>query len=190
MISVGKCCLLIFPAEVGASIILGDKGTSICSYSLNTFLRLSEAAACLGGLICVIPGCGLQEWSCGLKSVSFVCQSVEGRALSCGGLCIPVCPEEVTNHQAMGPSRCTNGSDGDCFLRSGLLFVLATRNNMAAVGRSKLVTVGLLPPFSSNLLSPHTGVAFELFLQGQVGSCFEDLICGSSQVLVFNLCLL
>jgi len=63
LISIGKCCLLIFPAEVGASFILGDKTTSVFSDSLNRFLGLHEAAARLWGIICVSPGCGLQEWS-------------------------------------------------------------------------------------------------------------------------------
>lgn len=47
LISVGKFCLLIFPAEVGASFILGGKGTYICSYSLNGLLCLGDRATCL-----------------------------------------------------------------------------------------------------------------------------------------------
>lgn len=63
LISIGKFCLLIFAAEVGANFILGDKGTYICSSSLNRFLCLSEGATCLWGIIYVSPGCGLWEWS-------------------------------------------------------------------------------------------------------------------------------
>lgn len=59
---------------------------------------------------------------------------------------------------------------------------------MAAVGRSRLVTVGPFSPVSSNVLSPHAAVVFEHFLQEQVNSRFKDLICDSSQMLAFNLC--
>lgn len=117
LISIGKCCLLIFLAEVGASFIWGEKGMSIFSDSLNRFLGLREAAARLWGILCVSPGCGLQVWSLWAE----LCLGGE-RALSCGGLSLPVCPEEVTKHHLTGPLWHTNSSDGDCSLRCGLLF--------------------------------------------------------------------
>lgn len=63
LISIRKICLWIFSAEVGASSVLGDSGTYICSDSLSRFLGLREGAPCLWGIVCVSPGCRLQDWS-------------------------------------------------------------------------------------------------------------------------------